>query len=134
MFKVNLFVLLLVVGLFFQNSYADDDIGSALQKTQDCLRHQNCDSLNTDTGRTANQNALEAVDGNDRNKQELYNISAEIMPILLQQAGEDPAKMQATLLKAQTDPESFLNSLPPEIQVKIKNAAILVEKNQKSGQ
>ena len=67
-------------------------------------------------------------------KQELYNIAADVMPILVQQAGEDPTKMQAILLKAQADPVSFLNSLPPEIQVKIKNAANAVEKNQVSGQ
>jgi len=52
------------------------------------------------------------------------------MPILVQQAGEDPTKMQAILLKAQADPVNFLNSLPPEIQVNIKNAANAVDKNQ----
>ncbi|MGZ4956172.1 MAG: hypothetical protein ACXV8Q_13780 [Methylobacter sp.] len=112
----------------FQNVYADDDINSALLKTQDCLRNQNCDAAKTETGRAAEQKALEAVGGNAGNMQELYNISADIMPILLQQTGGDPAKMQALMLKAQTDPESFLNSLSPEVQAKIKNSSDAVEK------
>ena len=133
MFKVKLFVLLFIVGMSFQNVYADD-INSALQKTQDCLRNQNCDPAKTVIGRVADQKALGVVNGNAINKQALYDIAADIMPILVQQAGEDPTKMQAILLKAQADPVNFLNSLPPEIQMKIKNTANAVEKNQISGQ
>jgi len=133
MFKVNLFVSLLIVGMSFQNVNADD-ISSALQTTQDCLRNQNCDPSKTDVGKAADQRALGAVGGNASIKQELYNIAADVMPILVKQTGEDPAKMQAILLKAQADPVNFLNSLPPEIQVKIKNASNAVEKNQVSGQ
>lgn len=133
MFKVNLFIVLLVVGMSFQNVYADD-VSSALQKTQDCLRSQNCDPAKTDAGKMADLKALESVVGNAHNKQELYNIAADIMPILLQQAGEDPAKMQEIIFKAQTDPVSFLNSLPPEIQAKIKKVADAVDRNQAPGQ
>jgi hypothetical protein len=133
MFKVNLTVSLLVVGMCFQNVYADDT-SSALQKTQECLRNQNCDPAKSDAGKVADQKALEAVNGNASNKQELYNIAADVMPILVQQAGEDPTKMQTILLKAQTDPESFLNSLPPEIQAKIKNVANAINKNEASGE
>jgi hypothetical protein len=133
MFKVNLFVSLFIVGMSFQNVNADD-VSSALQKTQDCLRNQNCDPEKTGAGKAADQRALGAVGGNASINQELYDIAADVMPILVQQAGEDPTKMQAILLKAQADPVSFLNSLPPGIQEKIKNAADAVEKNQVSGQ
>ncbi|MCK9620955.1 MAG: hypothetical protein M0R47_10520 [Methylobacter sp.] len=129
MFKVNLLVFLLAVGMSVQIVYADD-MSSALQKTQDCLRNQNCDAARTEAGIAANQKALEAVGGNARDMQELYNISADIMPILEQQAGGDPVKMQALMLKAQTDPEGFLNSLSPEIRAMIKNVSNAVEKNQ----
>ncbi|WP_340124324.1 hypothetical protein [Methylobacter svalbardensis] len=121
MLKLNLFATLLVVSMSFQNVCADDDISSALQKTQDCLRNQNCDSMKTNTGMEADQKALEAVGGNA--KQELYNIAADVLPILIQQTEGDPKKMEAMMLKAQTDPESFLNSLPPDMQAKIKNVA-----------
>jgi len=128
MFKVNLFVSLFIVGMSFQNVNADD-VSSALQETQDCLRNQSCDPAKTDVGQAADQRALGVVGGNASIKQELYDIAADVMPILVQQAGEDPTKMQAILLKAQADPVSFLNSLPPGIQEKIKNAADAVEKN-----
>jgi len=134
MFKINLSTCLLAAGLFAQPVYADEAMDSALQQTQDCLRQQNCASANTDAGKAAEQKALEAVGGNADDMQKLYDISADIMPILLQQADGDPAKMQAILQKAQTDPEAFLNSLAPELQTKIKNAAATVEKNRKSGQ
>ncbi len=134
MFKINLSTCLLAAGLFAQPVYADEAMDSALQQTQDCLRQQNCASANTDAGKAAEQKALEAVGGNADDMQKLYDISADIMPILLQQADGDPAKMQAILQKAQTDPEGFLNSLAPELQTKIKNAAATVEKNRKSGQ
>ena len=124
---------LVIVGMSFQNVNADD-ISSALQTTQDCLRNQNCDPAKAGIGKAADQRALGAVGGNASIKQELYDIAADVISILVQQAGEDPIKMQAILLRAQTDPVSFLNSLPTEIQEKIKNAADAVEKNQVSGQ
>jgi len=128
MLKFNQFVFLLVIGLAWQNVYAEDDTVSALQKTQDCLRNQTCEAAKSSAGQAADQKALEAVGSNAANKQELYNISADIMPILMQQTGGDPEKMQLLMLKAQTDPERFLNSLPPDVQAKIKNIAKTVEK------
>jgi hypothetical protein len=128
MFKLNQFVCLLVIAMSVQNVYAEDDTVSALQKTQDCLRNQTCEAAKSNAGQAADQKALEAVGGNASNKQELYNISADIMPILIQQTGGNDEKMQALMLKAQTDPEGFLNSLPPDAQAKIKNLANAVEK------
>jgi hypothetical protein len=123
MFKVKLRVCLLAVGVSFQNGYADDNANSALLKTQDCLRNQTCESINTDAGKAADLKALEAVSGNGGAKQALYNISADIMPILEKQAGGDALKMQEIMLKAQADPVEFLNSLPPDVQTKIKDIA-----------
>ena len=127
--KVNRLVSLLIVGMSLQNVYADD-MSSALQKTQDCLRNQSCDAAKTAEGNAAEQKALNAAGGNTRITQELNNISADIMPILIEQSGGDPAIMQTILMKAQTDPENFLNSLPAEIQTKIRNVTNAVEKNQ----
>jgi hypothetical protein len=123
MFKVKLVVFIFIMGLSLQNIHADETINSALQQTQECLRNQNCESAKTDAGKMADHNALDAVGGNALNKQALYNISADIMPTLEKQAGGDPAKLQAIILKAQADPEGFLNSLPPELLAKIKNVA-----------
>jgi hypothetical protein len=109
-------------------------LSSALRQTQDCLRNQNCDAANTHAGNAAAQKAWESVGGNSANNQALYNIAAEIVPILVQQSDGDPAKMQTILMKAETDPESFVNSLPLEIQEKIKNVAITADQNQFYGQ
>ncbi len=134
MFKIKLGVFVLVAGMSGQDIYADDAVGSALQKTQDCLRNQNCDAAATDAGKEADRKALAAISGNARDKQELYNLSADIMPILVQQAGGDPVTMQNLMRKAQTDPESFLNSLSPDLKEKIKKYANELDKHQVSGQ
>lgn len=130
MFKLLIFLAAVV---FVQGIYADD-LTSALQQTQDCLRNQSCAAASTDAGKEADRKLLEAVGGNASDKQALYNLSADVMAVLFQQSGGDPVKMQALLQKAQTDPESFLNSLPPDMKAKIGNIATEVEKNQASGQ
>jgi hypothetical protein len=129
MFKSRVFFFLLVAGMFLQNVNAEDT-GSALEETLNCLRNQNCEPAQTGAGKAADQKALEAAGGNAAGKQALYNISADIMPILVSQSGGDPDKMLAIMQKAQTDPEGFFNSLPLEIQNKIKSAADSMEKNQ----
>lgn len=126
MLKLNLVVILLA-GMWVQTVYAADS-SSALQQTQDCLKNKTCDAAKTEAGKAADKKALEAVAGNLAAQQELYNISADIMPILVQQSGGDPAKMQALMQKAQADPEGFYKSLPADIQAKIKATATAVEK------
>lgn len=130
MFKLLIF---LAMAVFVQNIYADD-LTSALQQTQDCLRNQNCAAASSEAGKAADRKLLETVGGNARDKQELYNMSADVMAVLFQQSGGDPAKMQVLLQKAQTDPENFLNSLPPDMKAKIGNIASEIEKNQASEQ
>jgi hypothetical protein len=129
MINVTQFIFLLCLAASFQVVHAEDESNTALQKTQDCLRNQNCESAKTPQGQAADQKALEAVGGNIQDKQQMYNISADIMPILMQQTGGDQQKMQVLMLKAQTDPEGFFNSLSPDAQAKIKSLAITVEKN-----
>lgn len=123
MFKLNQFIFLILIGLTCHNANATDELSIALQQTQECLKKQNCDSALSSAGQAADQKALNAVGGNAANKQELYNLSAEIMPILVQQTGGDPEKMQALIQKALTDPEAFFNSLPADTRAQIKNLA-----------
>lgn len=130
MFKLP---ILLAATFFVQDIYADD-LTSALQQTQDCLRNQNCAAATTAAGKEADRKLLEAVGGSAGDKQAMYNLSADVMTVLFQQTGGDPAKMQMLLQKAQTDPESFLNSLPPDMKAKIGNIASEMEKNRVSGQ
>lgn len=123
MFKLNQFIFLILIVLFCHNANATDELSMALQQTQECLKKQNCDSALSSAGQAADQKALNAVGGNAASKQELYNLSAEILPILVQQTGGDPEKMQALIQKALTDPEAFFNLLPADTQAQIKNLA-----------
>lgn len=130
--------LILCVSFFlflvsFQVAFAENEMDSALQNTQECLKNQNCDAAATEEGKAAAQNALAAVQGNSEKTKELYRISAELLPILLQQSGGDPATMQTIVHKAQANPEAFLQSLPAEMQARIKKVADDLEKNQDSG-
>jgi len=86
--------------------------------------------MTTDAGKAADRKVLDALGGDASKKQELYDISADILPILLQQAGGDPAKMLAILEKEQNNPEEFLKLLPLELQNRIKIAATGLEKDQ----
>ncbi|MBP6300285.1 MAG: hypothetical protein KA365_07730 [Arenimonas sp.] len=127
MFKLNQVIFLILIGLFCHNANATNELSIALQQTQECLKKQNCDSAKSSAGQAADQKALDAVGGNAANKQELYNLSAEILPILVQQTSGDPEKMQALIQKALTDPEAFFNSLPADTQAQIKNLANTVD-------
>lgn len=133
MLKGKMWVTVLVLGMVFQNGYAENNFLSPLQETQTCLSNHLCAAANTEAAKAADQQALAAVAGNVQSKQALYDIAADIMPILEQQAGGDPLKMQGIILKAQTDPASFLSSLPPAIQAKFKSVAEAVEKSQGAG-
>ncbi len=119
MFIRIFFVCLFSMGLVSQNAGADQDVETALLNTQNCLRKQNCDSANSAAGKAAHQQALKAVAGDAAKQQAIYDLSADILPILVQQSGGDPAKMQAIIMKAQTDPAGFLDSLPADIRGKI---------------
>jgi hypothetical protein len=129
MFKAIFIATLLALAMSFQLVRADD-ASLALQETQDCLRKLNCGSAMTDAGKAADRKVLDALGGDTSKKEELYGISADILPILVQQAGGDPTKMLAILEKVQNNPEDFLKLLPPELQNRIKNAATELEKDQ----
>jgi hypothetical protein len=129
MHKNYLLAFLVFAGLLLQNAYAEDS-GSPLADTQNCLRNQNCESAQTEAGIAADQHALAAVGGNAANKQEVYDISADIMPYLVQQSGGDPNKMLIIIQKAQADPEGFMNSLPANVQTRIRSAALAMDKHQ----
>lgn len=130
-------LILYVSGFLFlmpiQISFAENEMDSALQSAQECLRNQNCGAAATGEGKVAAQNALAAVQGNSEKTKELYSISAELLPILLQQSGGDPAAMQTIVHKAQANPEAFLQSLPADMQARIKKIADDLEKNQDPG-
>lgn len=125
----NVFGFLFLSVFSFNVSNAQQE---AMKKTQDCLRNQTCETFKSAEGQKAEKKALESVNGDENRKQELFNISAEMMPILAEQAGgDDPSKMQEILMKAQQNPEEFFNSLPPHIRKQIQDMARKVEAERK---
>jgi len=134
MYKTHLCLAFFLVSMGLQHANAVEIDNAALNAAQECLKNQNCDAAKTTEGQAAEQKALAAVGGNAPNYQELHTLAAELMPILLQQSGGDPAHLQNILKNAQQNPENFLNSLPAQTQTKIKSIAATVEKNQQSGQ
>lgn len=58
--------------------------------------------------------------GNEKNKDELYEISAEILPYINEKSGGDPAKMKTLLEEYQKNPEAFYKDLPESTRQKIK--------------
>jgi len=77
--------------------------------------------------READQFALKAVGGDTNDRDQLYQISSQILEQLTKENNQDPQKMQEQLLKATQNPEQFYKKLSPEVQNKIKEVAGRVE-------
>lgn len=116
-------LLLLSASLCWPKAWADDAVDFALRQSQDCLKNNNCPSAEDGAGKAAEEQALALTGGDAAKQQALNRIAAEILPILVQQSGGDPQKMQALMVKAQNNPEQFVQSLPPALQDQILHAA-----------
>ena len=131
-------VLLLSVSLLATTvSFADDDLDPALKDVQELLhteskRHEVI--KDSPKAQQADAFALQAVGGNQQLKNEVYDVSADIMATVQRLSGGDPAKMQQMLQKALQNPGEFLKSLPADQQAKIRGIANQVEKNKSSVQ
>jgi hypothetical protein len=118
-------IAIVVVNICISVAYADDGgVAAAIQETQTCLKNRTCDAFKTEAGQATIRKVSQAVHGDAASEQVLYDLSAEILPFVLQQSGGDPEKMQVLM----QNPEAFLKTLPLDIQVKIRNTALAVEK------
>ena len=131
-------VLLLSVSLLATTvSFADDDLDPALKDVQELLRTESKRHeviKDSPKAQQADAFALQAVGGNQQLKNEVYDVSADIMATVQRLSGGDPAKMQQMLQKALQNPGEFLKSLPADQQAKIRGIANQVEKNKSSVQ
>lgn len=126
-------VLLLSVSFMATTvSFAEDDIDPALKDVQELLRTESKrnEVIKGDSkAQQADAFALQAVGGNQQLKNEVYDVSADIMATVQKLSGGDTAKMQQLLQKALQNPGEFLKSLPADQQAKIRGIATQVEKN-----
>lgn len=112
-------------------AHADDDIDPAIKDVQDILRTQSKreEVIKADPkAQQADAFALQAVGGNQNLKNDVYDVSADIMATVQKLSGGDPAKMNALLQKALQNPGEFLKSLPADQQAKIRDIAAKTEK------
>lgn len=131
--NIRLLMFILTSSFIFSNAsfaQSDQSTDKALKETQDLLRDksQRDELMKKDSKAKAADSKVNAVTGGDTaNNQKLYDISADIMPVLMQAVGNDPTKAMELLQKAQTDPEGFYKGLPPEIREKIRGVASDIE-------
>ena len=76
----------------------------------------------------ADQIASEAVGNDPALKNEMYDLSADVLNHVMRMSGGDPAKAQELLMNAMKDPKKFMNSLPAADQAKVRDIANSVEK------
>ena len=100
----------------------DEHVQKALQQTQQQLRDKN------EREKAVNENektkAADAyIDQVGINKDETYDLTADIMADLVKQTEGDPKKLQELMEQAKRDPAAFARSLSPENQRKIQDLA-----------
>ena len=108
-----------------------NSIKNALIETQKVLRSssERQDVISRDQkAQQADQFASQAVGGDPALKNDVYNLSADILNHVMKVSGGDPAKAQTLLMKALKDPKQFMNSLPAAEQDKVREIANSVEK------
>ena len=123
-------ILFLFLVLLSPISHAQID-QEALIETQKVLRSpsERQEVISRDQkAQQADQFASQAVGGDPALKNDVYNLSADILNHVMKVSGGDPAKAQALLLKAMKDPKQFMNSLPAAEQDKVREIANSVEK------
>lgn len=123
--------------IFSSISFAADDLDPALKDVQELLRSQSQREAvikNDNKAKQADDFALQAVGGNQDLKNDVYDVSADIMATVQKLSAGDPAKMNALLQKALQNPGEFLKSLPADQQAKIRDIAAKTEAHKKSAQ
>ena len=121
----------LIFILVFCSAYAnaDEDL-KALTDTQALLRDQGRmqeEAGKTTDGRKADQAATVVTLGKPELKQDLLNISADLMAWITEASKGDPEKMQQFLQEALTNPKNFLEKMPANERARIKGLSEKIE-------
>ena len=134
----KLFLTVLMLSLLTSSiSFAIEEMDPALKDVQDLLRNESKRNVvikGDSKAQQADSFALAAVGGNQKLKNDVYDVSADIMATVQKLSDGDPAKMNALLQKALQNPGEFLKSLPADQQAKIRDIAAKTEAQKKSAQ
>lgn len=128
------FLVLLLAASFMTTTvtFAGDAEDGPLKDAQELMRSESkrAEVIKNDSkAQQADSFALQAVGGDQGLKNQVYDVSADIMATVKEAAGGDSAKMMQMLQKAMQNPGEFLKSLPPDQQAKIRGIANQVETN-----
>lgn len=124
-------VLIFSISFLTLPTFAEEDLDAALKDVQDLMRSEakRNDVLKANPkAQQADDFALQAVGGNQALKNDVYDVSADVMATVKELSGGDAAKMNELLQKALQNPAAFLKSLPEAQQAKIRDIAAKTEK------
>jgi len=106
----------------------------ALKQTQALLRDsvQRQQAIDSNSKAKAVDKKVSKFAGSEENRQEIYNLSAEVMGRLVQESKGDADIMKKILDDAATDPEGFGNRfLTEEQKQKVKELSKKIEESRK---
>ena len=124
---------LIFIGLLLMSSLSlaegDED---ATKSTQNLLRSSKERKeliKHDDRAKEADHQVDQITGGDGHAKEEMYDISAALMPWLVEQSGGDSDKMNALLEEALKNPQKFIDSMPESERARIKAISGRLEKN-----
>ncbi|MFN8845523.1 MAG: hypothetical protein ACK5W9_01605 [Bdellovibrionales bacterium] len=121
---VYFLISLVLVCTSFAKSEAEVN-QEALKDTQKLLRNKNEreKELNTPEARAAVSNMRNLTQGDSKIEQELWELTADVMPLLVEKTDGDPQKMLELLESAKRDPAGFAAQFKGPEQAKLKAVA-----------
>ena len=122
-----LFLFLLTLGQYSHSQINEKALSEAQQVLRSPSERQEVISKDK-KAQQADQMASEAVGHDPILKNEMYDLSADVLNHVMKTSNGDPAKAQELLMNAMKDPKKFMDSLPAANQQKVRDIANSVEK------
>jgi hypothetical protein len=101
----------------------------AIKQTQELLNDpaKVKDVADKDPAAKAVDNHVKELAGSDANVREMYSISADVLPVLMEMNQDNPEKALESLSAYSKDPAAFLKSLPLNLRERIEKLGKKVE-------
>src|SRR5947208_765057 len=116
--RLGYLIMALLFSNFAQTKDLDPASTEALKKTQELL--QTTELRDKAVAESSNAQFIDAqvrsLVGNGANKEQIYQISSQILAELVKSTGGDASKMSQILIHGKNNPKEFLESLSPESQ------------------
>jgi hypothetical protein len=132
--KVRILLLIVVIAVSnVSNAELDEHQKKGLKDTQDLLRNKKAreKAIGSDAKAKEADAKAGALAGSPENKEEMYDLAAQVMDKITTEANGDPEKMQALMLEAQKNPKAFYEKyFTAEQKANLRNLANKIEKSQ----